>query len=253
MLSSLTERNCGRRWRQPEKYREFRKCRRWPRSMGREIRISPNLYWLCSWLGKRLAISLPLLQKWRRYFEINFFLSQFLSVVVKHWYAMGLPFDMIVIYCNDNLLKVWALFTGAFLIPYTIMLALVGLPLFYMEVVLGQYASLGPISIWRINPLFKGKHKHRCFFSSDITKDCWVQYFSFHSFWLPLTGVGYAMVIVSWLIGLYYNVIIAHVLFYLFASFTSELPWKHCNNEWNTPSCREYNYQPPSALGIIIV
>uniref|UniRef100_A0A8W8NL09 Transporter n=1 Tax=Magallana gigas TaxID=29159 RepID=A0A8W8NL09_MAGGI len=45
---------------------------------------------------------------------------------------------------------------GAFLIPYTIMLALVGLPLFYMEVVLGQYASLGPISIWRINPLFKG-------------------------------------------------------------------------------------------------
>lgn len=106
---------------------------------------------------------------------------------------------------------------GAFLIPYTIMLALVGLPLFYMEVVLGQYASLGPISIWRINPLFK--------------------------------GVGYAMVIVSWLIGLYYNVIIAHVLFYLFASFTSELPWKHCNNEWNTPSCREYNYRPPSALG----
>lgn len=83
---------------------------------------------------------------------------------------MGLPFDMIVIYCNDNHLKVWTLFTGAFLIPYTIMLALVGLPLFYMEVVLGQYASLGPISIWRINPLFKGKHKHRCFFSSDITR-----------------------------------------------------------------------------------
>lgn len=37
------------------------------------------------------------------------------------------------------------------------MLGLVGLPLFYMEVALGQYASLGPISIWRINPLFKGK------------------------------------------------------------------------------------------------
>lgn len=83
---------------------------------------------------------------------------------------MGLPFDMIVIYCNDNHLNVWTLFTGAFLIPYTIMLALVGLPLFYMEVVLGQYASLGPISIWRINPLFKGKHKHRCFFSCDITR-----------------------------------------------------------------------------------
>jgi hypothetical protein len=37
------------------------------------------------------------------------------------------------------------------------MLAFVGLPLFYLEVAIGQYASLGPISIWRINPLFKGK------------------------------------------------------------------------------------------------
>lgn len=83
---------------------------------------------------------------------------------------MGLPFDMItVIHCilNDNHTKVWTLFTGAFLIPYTIMLALVGLPLFYMEVVLGQYASLGPISIWRINPLFKGK-QISVFFFSDI-------------------------------------------------------------------------------------
>lgn len=106
LFSFLTERNCGRRWRQPEKYREFRKCRRWPRSMGREIRISPNLYWLCSWLGKRMAISLSLLQKWRRYFEINFFsISIFKSVVVKHWYAMGLPFEMITVVhwiLNDN-------------------------------------------------------------------------------------------------------------------------------------------------------
>ena len=47
--------------------------------------------------------------------------------------------------------------TGAFLIPYVIMLALVGLPLFFMELAFGQFASLGPITIWRINPLFKGK------------------------------------------------------------------------------------------------
>ncbi|XP_048729154.2 sodium- and chloride-dependent glycine transporter 1-like isoform X2 [Ostrea edulis] len=106
---------------------------------------------------------------------------------------------------------------GAFLIPYTIMLALVGLPLFYLEVAIGQYASLGPISIWRINPLFK--------------------------------GLGYAMVIVSWLIGLYYNVIIAHVLYYLGASFTSELPWTSCNNEWNTPFCREYDYSSNKIIG----
>ena len=33
---------------------------------------------------------------------------------------------------------------GAFLIPYVIMLSLVGLPLFFMELSFGQFASLGP-------------------------------------------------------------------------------------------------------------
>jgi solute carrier family 6 amino acid transporter-like protein 5/7/9/14 len=45
------------------------------------------------------------------------------------------------------------------------------------------------------------------------------------------------MVIVSWLIGLYYNVVICHVLYYLYASFTSVLPWTSCDNEWNTKHC----------------
>lgn len=37
------------------------------------------------------------------------------------------------------------------------MLAVAGLPLFFMELAFGQFASLGPIAIWRIAPLFKGK------------------------------------------------------------------------------------------------
>lgn len=45
------------------------------------------------------------------------------------------------------------------------------------------------------------------------------------------------MVIVSWLIGLYYNVVISHVLYFLYSSFTSELPWSSCNNPWNTELC----------------
>ena len=60
------------------------------------------------------------------------------------------------------------------------------------------------------------------------------------------------MVIVSWLIGLYYNVIIAHVLFYLCASFTSELPWTTCDNEWNTPYCRVYDYVKESSKGRLL-
>ena len=47
-------------------------------------------------------------------------------------------------------------YAGAFLIPYFIMLALVGLPLFYLELAFGQFASLGPIATWNINPMMKG-------------------------------------------------------------------------------------------------
>ncbi|XP_013411244.1 sodium-dependent proline transporter-like [Lingula anatina] len=94
---------------------------------------------------------------------------------------------------------------GAFLIPYAIMLFCAGLPLFFLELSFGQFASLGPITIWRINPFFK--------------------------------GLGFAMVIISGLVAVYYNVIIAWALFYLFASFTSELPWQTCDHEWNTPNC----------------
>jgi SNF family Na+-dependent transporter len=45
---------------------------------------------------------------------------------------------------------------GAFLIPYVLMLVLGAMPLFYMEVVLGQFNRQGPISLWRICPVFKG-------------------------------------------------------------------------------------------------
>lgn len=47
------------------------------------------------------------------------------------------------------------------------------------------------------------------------------------------------MTIVSALIALYYNVVIAWCLYYLFASMTSYLPWQDCDNEWNTCSCAD--------------
>jgi hypothetical protein len=37
------------------------------------------------------------------------------------------------------------------------MLVLGAMPLFYMEVVLGQFNRQGPISLWRICPVFKGR------------------------------------------------------------------------------------------------
>ena len=47
-------------------------------------------------------------------------------------------------------------------------------------------------------------------------------------------GVGCGMIIVSSLVALYYNMIIAWTCFYMFASFTTELPWERCHLEWST-------------------
>ena len=45
---------------------------------------------------------------------------------------------------------------ATFLIPYFLMLCFGALPLFYMEVVLGQYSREGPISLWTKKcPMFK--------------------------------------------------------------------------------------------------
>jgi len=32
-----------------------------------------------------------------------------------------------------------------------------GLPMFFLEMAVGQFSSLGPISVWKVLPLFKGK------------------------------------------------------------------------------------------------
>ncbi|CAI2733734.1 unnamed protein product [Schistosoma spindalis] len=96
---------------------------------------------------------------------------------------------------------------GAFLIPYCLMLILLGLPLFFLEFAFGQFASLGPISVWNISPLFK--------------------------------GIGYAMVILSWILVVYYQIVVAHCLYFLCASFTSRLPWTDCDPSWSSPNCMD--------------
>ena len=46
---------------------------------------------------------------------------------------------------------------GAFLIPYLMMLALAGIPIFFLEVSLGQFASQGPVSVWKAIPALQGE------------------------------------------------------------------------------------------------
>ena len=54
-----------------------------------------------------------------------------------------------------------------------------------------------------------------------------------------ITGIGYAMTLVSSYFCFYYIIIMAYSIFYMFASMQSELPWRGCNHTWNTPNCFE--------------
>ena len=45
--------------------------------------------------------------------------------------------------------------------------------------------------------------------------------------------------IIVFLGNVYYEVILAWTLRYLFDSFTTDLPWRHCTNKWNTECCSE--------------
>lgn len=47
-------------------------------------------------------------------------------------------------------------------------------------------------------------------------------------------GIGYAMCCLSLYIGTYYNIILSWAFFYIFSSFTTNLPWASCGNWWNT-------------------
>ena len=48
-------------------------------------------------------------------------------------------------------------FTASFLIPYFLMLIINGVPLFFMELAIGQWYSSGVIGVWKsVCPLMKG-------------------------------------------------------------------------------------------------
>ncbi|KAF5919390.1 hypothetical protein HPG69_009871 [Diceros bicornis minor] len=98
---------------------------------------------------------------------------------------------------------------GAFFIPYLVFFFTCGIPVFFLEVALGQYTSQGSVTAWRkICPL--------------------------------LQGIGLASVVIESYLNVYYIIILAWALFYLFSSFTSELPWTTCTNNWNTEHCVDF-------------
>uniref|UniRef100_A0A1A9WQD1 Transporter n=1 Tax=Glossina brevipalpis TaxID=37001 RepID=A0A1A9WQD1_9MUSC len=94
---------------------------------------------------------------------------------------------------------------GAFLLPYFMTLILAGIPMFFMELALGQMLTIGGLGVFKIAPIFK--------------------------------GIGYAAAVMSCWMNVYYIVILAWAVFYFFMSMRSDVPWRSCNNSWNTASC----------------
>uniref|UniRef100_A0A3Q2QL09 Transporter n=1 Tax=Fundulus heteroclitus TaxID=8078 RepID=A0A3Q2QL09_FUNHE len=106
---------------------------------------------------------------------------------------------------------------GAFLIPYFIFLFGGGLPVFFLEVALGQFTSEGGITCWeKLCPIF--------------------------------TGIGYASIVIVSLLNIYYIVILAWGLYYLFQCFQPELPWAKCNQPWNTDQCIEDTHRKNKSI-----
>lgn len=121
------------------------------------------------------------------------------------------------------------MFSGAFLIPYFICLFLCGVPLFFMEVSIGQFTSRSSATMWSICPWFKG----------DILRFVKVNAV-FRS--LSTIGVGWATIAVSILCAWYFNVLLGYAVFFVTQSFTLKpLPWSSCGNWWNTELCLDYN------------
>jgi SNF family Na+-dependent transporter len=49
-------------------------------------------------------------------------------------------------------------YTGAFLVPYLIVLVCGGIPIFFLEIALGQLMSQGGFGAWMVCPIFKGQY-----------------------------------------------------------------------------------------------
>lgn len=96
---------------------------------------------------------------------------------------------------------------GAFLIPYLIVLFVVGRPLYYLEMVMGQFSSRGCVKVYDVSPLMR--------------------------------GVGVGQTITMFTIVGFYAAVLAIAVRYFVASFQSPLPWTECLEGW--ANCIESN------------
>uniref|UniRef100_A0A182YMH2 Transporter n=1 Tax=Anopheles stephensi TaxID=30069 RepID=A0A182YMH2_ANOST len=93
---------------------------------------------------------------------------------------------------------------GAFVIPYIIVLLLVGKPVYYMEMIIGQFSSRGSVKVYDMAPIMR--------------------------------GVGYGQLFSVTTLITYYSSLMALIARYMIDSFMNPLPWARCHEEW-LPNC----------------
>ncbi|XP_076450373.1 sodium-dependent proline transporter-like [Babylonia areolata] len=107
---------------------------------------------------------------------------------------------------------------GAFLIPFILAVILIGIPMFFLETVLGQFTGRSPLHVWGFCPLIK--------------------------------GAGAAMSVMAVIVFWYYAVIMSWSVYYMVSSFQSTVPWTRCDGWWNTPNCTNTAYSSHVRAGL---
>ncbi|XP_017040871.1 sodium-dependent nutrient amino acid transporter 1 isoform X1 [Drosophila ficusphila] len=102
---------------------------------------------------------------------------------------------------------------GTFVIPYLIALLVIGRPVYYLEISLGQFTGRGVVKAFELAPLLK--------------------------------GVAVGQVLATAASITYYSSIMALTLRFLLASFGAELPWSRCWESWGS-DCHDGSAQNSS-------
>ncbi|XP_050080321.1 sodium-dependent nutrient amino acid transporter 1-like isoform X1 [Anopheles maculipalpis] len=133
------------------------------------------------------------------------------GVAERDQWGKGVEFLMSCIAMSVGLGNVWrfpfvALENGggAFVIPYIIVLLLVGKPVYYMEMIIGQFSSRGSVKVYDMAPIMR--------------------------------GVGYGQLFSVTTLITYYSSLMALIARYMIDSFMNPLPWARCRQEW-LPNC----------------
>ncbi|XP_036332945.1 sodium-dependent nutrient amino acid transporter 1 [Rhagoletis pomonella] len=110
---------------------------------------------------------------------------------------------------------------GAFVIPYLIVLLIIGRPVYYLEIILGQFSGRGCIKAFNMAPIMK--------------------------------GIAAGQVLATGASITYYSSIMALTLRFLIASFSKVLPWSYCREEWGDICLNETNSAANSSQNISLV